>query len=146
MPPLPRRTLDRLKTPGRPSPSSPAAGSKWEEVTTRITRYDDRGEFLDVVKVTAKAMGKLGVHRGIGDQKDRWAVSHLPTGRLTALLPTEEDALRMMSFLWGRFCRAYSKTEKDEVVGALPEWTKVWVKECLAKGAYLDPGPYEKGA
>lgn len=98
------------------------------------------------VPVKAQMMGRLGVHQGVGRHKDRWAVSHLPTGLLTGLAPTEDEAKRMASFLWGRFCRAYSKLTKEEVVAALPGWVQKWVKECLVKGAYLDPGLYEKGA
>lgn len=121
------------KVPQRPA--EPAA--EWVEQRIEIPTTDG-----GKAKVSAKVLGTLAVHKGLGNPPAEWCVTHVPTGLYIAYFREETDALMVVDEMWEKCRDAFKQTRKDvfnEVTRDKYPWLDPWVKYLNARKTYVEP-------
>ena len=117
---------------------------EWESQTIHLTLYRDDGSKRQV-EVTGKVRGALIVHSGAStDDENRWAVSHIASGRRLSHFLQEKDAQRCVEILWASCCLSLREETPEAIREALPKWVQPWLALCTKVGAYLSPTSFQQ--
>jgi len=112
----------------------PVLDPAWHVGVITISTYDHESR-----RIQAEIYGYFGVHRPVGGsaKKNRWNITHIPTGRLVCYVRLKEDA-KMIVELLHTYREEFSSSSAEEIRKSMPKFITDWLKRCQNEGKYAE--------
>lgn len=125
-----------LKVRQAPANATVVNRALWKSARVQVV-INDRGD--DPRQVGALVFGSVAVHRAMHRPMELWSVTHAGCGMALCHLKTEEDALRVGTYLQEQYTLWLRCSDIPSARSKAPESLKAWLKKVNTTNEWSEP-------